>query len=196
MDRFFAWLATAAAIFFVIGGLVTASLGGSLSGEITAAGPKIADGMVTGLQPGTTLYLMNNALLERLGFHILENAAYPGSYFWIGPIANDGVGFAMNNATPESVQALIKCGGNLANCSTVVKLLQWARNNGWQVIPASRVPSTIKLAIESAIASRVAASALTESAFVFAPLHAFTDDSPMSKLEVLEYYSTWNNVWH
>ena len=191
MKQLMVLLSVVAFVVMVVGGIF-----GAAFNHTGVVGPPLVDGTILGLQPGSTLYLMNNALLSKVGYYVLENPAWPGANFWVGRVANDGVGFVLTGANAEAINNIAKCGGNIANCRTAVDLVRWANTNGWSVISPAAVSSTVRMAIHSAIAARVASATLSETAFVFVPGAALEYADPM---KVLEGYSAWNNninEWH
>lgn len=100
--------------------------------------PTLLTGQVVGLQPGTSLYIVNSALNCKPFFETLTNG---NLVMFLGPTGN-GYGWVTlrwDMTSYQVVEALTGTGGNLANGETTSALVKDLLNMGWTKLPAKEV---------------------------------------------------------
>jgi hypothetical protein len=159
-------------LMFAIG-LVIVSLLGAIKG---AAPP---DGYVVGVQMGTTVWGMRQAILEKPGTMLMtkDNLLL---FMWV---IEDGWAFAsvnLSSRAPVHDFAKIAGGGNYVNARTMADLVSHLEGFGWRVATAAEVPVAVRIAL-TAQTSWLVSLAGNMPTFLVLPVGAM--DSP-----VLEEY--------
>ena len=138
-----------ASVIFIVFSLFAAWHGGN------GAAPAMQSTDILALQPGSTIYGMNLALIGKEGAPVLEKVLADGvskNYLFIWPL-NNGWGFVGMDPNQQRFFCHMKeiiGNGNFSTPKNVSELTTMLTNNGWKAVPGSTLPIGLQQAITSA----------------------------------------------
>lgn len=114
--------------------------------------PVPPDGMVYGLQLGSTMYGIGQAMSDKPGTQVLIQETTQNLLFaWH---IKDAAAFACLNGAGVScakdVYEILSQGGNVTNQRDMVSLIESLQQNGWKVITASEIPLEMRAMLTGA----------------------------------------------
>lgn len=177
-------------VFGFVALLVVANLGTTIYSSISIGNIPPEDGMVLSMQPGTTMFGIQQVLMNAPGTTILSKS---NMVILAWSVKDQGVAFVViDTSTLRAIRdsapfaRILGLKGDLVNVKNAKELMEAFKSDGWKVITAAQLKTMLANVSKIAVADVIAGIGNSFTTFMVIPVAVFDNENLPSYEPVIQ----------